>query len=72
MATKKATKKAAKKTVKKQDKVYYVVMERKFFSMSPVSLHRTRVKATDKANALDAVSGLSFNKYVVHRVELES
>lgn len=62
---------AAKKTAKKEDKVYYVVMERKFFSAAPVALFRTRVKAADYAKVLDDDSGLSFNKYTVARVELE-
>lgn len=65
-----ATKKVAKKSVKKDNNVFYIVMERKFFSVVPVALFRTRVAATDRANYLDDTSGLSFNKYTVARVEL--
>lgn len=70
-ATKKtaAKKTAAKKTVAK-DPVFYVVMERKLTSVSAVGLYETRADAETAAQYLDDNSGLSFNKYIVQRVEL--
>lgn len=69
-ATKKtATKKVTKKAVVK-DPVFYVVMERKLTSVSAVGLYQNRADAQTAAEYLDDQAGLSFNKYVVQRVEL--
>ncbi len=68
-AAKKATKAVTKRAKTTDDGIYYIVMERKMFGVEAIELFKTRTAAQLKAEFLDNVSGYTFNKYIVQRVE---
>ena len=75
--TKKTTKKAVRKTksvpvdaIVLKDNILWAVVERKFLTSQVHSVYTTQEEASFWQDHLDTNSGLSFNKYVVQRVEL--
>lgn len=63
-------KKAPAKKVVKDDGIYWVVLQKGLWSAKVVALKRTRLEAQAHADALDSDDWLSYNRYVVQRVEL--